>query len=138
MTPSARTTQRLRRQGYLVDIVERWLEIPARAGQPAKKFRKDCFGAADLLAAHPLDRRILLVQATTAAHVSHRLEKVRTLPSLRAWLQAGGRFEIWGWSQDEAGNWQVRIVELNENMLATLIQAPRRRLPQRREQGELW
>jgi hypothetical protein len=81
---------------------------------------------------HPRNRVFLLVQCTTAAHVGNRLAKARARPELRAWLQAGGRFEIWGWCQ-QVGRWQVKIVAVRpENLAGTVMEAPPRRRGGRR------
>jgi hypothetical protein len=60
------------------------------------QLRQDLFGFADVLAFHPRDRLCLLVQVTTADHVTHRLAKAEGCPQLAAWLKAGGRFEVHG------------------------------------------
>jgi hypothetical protein len=80
-----------------------------------------------VVAAHPRDCVILGVQATTAAHIAHRLAKARALPGLAAWLRAGGQFQVWGWCQ-RGGKWQVKIVAVQpEDLAAVVLQAPRRR-----------
>ena len=82
MSPTARSLAILRRAGFIAATVEKWL--------PHAGVRQDLWGFADVLAVHPRDGVILLVQATTVAHVAARLAKARRRPELRAWLRAGG------------------------------------------------
>jgi hypothetical protein len=113
LSPTARTLALLRRQGFqLAAAVERWI--------PGANVRKDLFGVADVLAVHPRDRLFLLVQATSADHVAHRLRKVRARPDLALWLKAGGRFEVWGWFK-RAGRWKAKRVEVRAQDLADVV-----------------
>ena len=129
-SPTARSLALLRRRGFIACPVERWI---ARAG-----VRQDAFGFADVLAAHPRERAILLVQATTAAHVSHRLAKARARPELAAWLRAGGRFSVWGWARRNC-RWHVREVDVQgEELQAVPLSPPRRRRGRRMHQRELF
>ena len=100
MSPTARTLAHSRHLGYVATVVGRWL--------PRVRRRRDAFGA-DVLAAHPEDGVVLLVQATTDAHVAARLDKARRLPDVAARLKTGGRWECWGWNC-RAGRWHVRRV----------------------------
>ena len=100
-SPTARTLARLRELGYRADVVERRL--------PGCFITRDLFGIADLFAVHPGERTVLLVQATTAAHVTDRLRRVRGQPDLPALLAAGVRVEVWGWAK-RGGRWHVRRV----------------------------
>jgi hypothetical protein len=75
--PTART---------LAAVVERWI--------PRANVRKDFFGIGDVLAVHPRERAIVLVQATAAAHLAHRLAKARARPELALWLTPGGCIEV--------------------------------------------
>ena len=118
MSPTARTLEHLRRLGYIATVVERWL--------PRVQKRRDAFGA-DVLAAHPRDKALLLVQATTDTNVSARINKARQLSDVAAWLRAGGLWECWGWSLRD-GRWCLRRIALRaEDLESVVIQAPRRR-----------
>ena len=121
MTPTARTLTRLRDLGYHADVVERWL--------PRANVRRDLFGCIDVVAVHPHDRVILGVQATTAAHVAHRLAKARGQPALAAWLRSGGQFQVWGWCR-RGRRWEVKVGGVEaDDLAAVVLQAPRRRKP---------
>jgi hypothetical protein len=122
-SPTARSLAHLRRRGFIVAVVERWLP---HAGK-----RADVWGFGDLLAAHPRDGVVLLVQTTTAGHLAHRLAKAKRRPELALWLRAGGRFEVHGWQQHD-GRSRVRRVEVVGADLAEVVLAA----PRRRRKGE--
>ena len=106
MTPTSRSLAFLRRQGFTVDVVERWI--------PGKAIRCDFLGFADLLAFHPAEKRFLLIQ-TTSTGVSERRRKIleRRTAEAKAWLRAGGEIELHGWRRilDATGTrrWSVRV-----------------------------
>jgi hypothetical protein len=120
LTPTARTLAHLRRLGFLAARVEVYL--------PAVRRHRDLFGVADVLAVHPRDRQLLLVQATSAPHVPDRLRRVRARPELPGLLRAGVGVEVWGWAR-RRGRWHVRRVALRAEDLAGVEVAP---LPRRR------
>ena len=119
MTPTARTLNLLRRSGYQAGVVERWL--------PKVNLRSDLWHFADVLAAHPIRGEILLVQVTVRGHIAHRLRKAKAVPELAGWLRAGGEFQVHGWYK-RLGKWDVKIVAVKADDLATVVlRAPRRR-----------
>jgi hypothetical protein len=127
VTPTGRTLAYLRDAGYLADVTERWI--------PHRNIRRDLFGIGDVLAVHPARQEFLLIQATTAAHVGDRLARVKgkRRPELTSWLQAGGRFECWGWVKRD-GRWHLkRAVVRPEDLQTVFVQSlPRRNArPQR-------
>jgi hypothetical protein len=68
---------------------------PPRLGPPG--VRIDLFGCIDILA---LDGQpgCLGIQATSGSgHPAKHLAKMRTLPDVRPWLEAGNRLQIWAW-----------------------------------------
>lgn len=91
-SPAARTLEELRKRGMLAQVVERWNAHARR--------RLDLFGFIDVVA---LDGQpgVLGVQTTTADHVSHRLEKLRTevAGAMLRWIEAGNRLVIHGWAK---------------------------------------
>jgi hypothetical protein len=124
MTPTARTLVHLRRLGFLADVVERWL--------PRANRKRDLFGVADVLAVHPRDQLILLVQATTAAHVADRLRRVQERPELAVLLRSGLAVEVWGWAK-RGERWKLRRVAVEPETEPAPV--PRSR---RAKQGELF
>ena len=87
-SPTQRTLEHLRARGWLADVAER------RQGP----ISLDLFGFADLVAVHPDQRRVLLVQVTSASHFADRLAKVKATPAAALVLRAGVAVEVWAWS----------------------------------------
>ncbi len=96
-SPTQRTLDELRKRGWTAQVVER----------PWNKFSKvtlDLFGVIDLVAiAHDEQwvprTAILGIQATTGAHHADRRTKILAEPRAKEWVDAGGRLELWTWSQ---------------------------------------
>jgi hypothetical protein len=127
MTPTARTMQYLRRWGYLVDVVERWI--------PRANVRRDLFGIGDLLAV-TMDEPPLLVQCTSLANVSARVAKAQTCQGLAVWLRTGSRFQVFGWAKGRGGLWHPKIVELKgADMAPDVLSRPPPRSRSRYRQG---
>ena len=91
-SPTARTLEWLRKEGFDADVSEKWNHIT--------KQRRDLFNCLDIVALHP-EKGIIGIQATSASNMSARLHKIQdeTQTKARAWLKAGGKFWIVGWSQ---------------------------------------
>lgn len=103
MTPTQRTLQQLRREGWQAAVVEKWI--------PQAKRRLDLFGIGDVLAIR--DGETLLVQATSASNHAARRTKALESDVLPLWLAGPGRsFEVWSWSKrgPRGGRktWEVR------------------------------
>jgi hypothetical protein len=118
VSPTARSLSLLRRQGYLAAPVERYI--------PQVQKKLDLFGVADVLAVHPRDRVVLLVQATSADHVSDRLARVRARTETALLLRAGVQVEVWGWRKSDGGKWEVRRVAVRPGDLAAVELTPKR------------
>jgi hypothetical protein len=86
-SPTKRTLALLRKQGFVAEVVERRV--------PGCLVSRDLFGIADVLAIHPEQYVVLLIQATTADHFADRLRRVQGQPVLPSLLAAGVRVEIW-------------------------------------------
>lgn len=126
MSPTARSLRLLRRWGYLAAPVERWIPLPDAEGGG---IRKDLWSFGDILGCHPKDKDFLIVQATSLPNVAARKTKACARPELTAWLAAGGRFEIHGWT-NRSGKWSVRRLEITagESGLADItLCRPRRK-----------
>lgn len=94
MTPTECTIKRLRKEGYTTAIVEKWI--------PKTKRRKDLYGCIDITAIRSNQSGVFGIQATSRGHVSDRVKKALAIPALKIWLQAGNRFEVWGWKKKGA------------------------------------
>lgn len=122
-TPTRRTLEYCRREGWMADICEKW--IPAQAPKQAEtpehfqRFhrsfgrRKDLFGFIDVICIRP--GAIVAIQATSGSNGIHRVKKIQQECSdaAAAWLDAGGEIEVWAWrkyAQRENGRlWRPRI-----------------------------
>jgi hypothetical protein len=126
VSPTARTLQELRRQGFLAAVVERWLP---RVGRKA-----DLWGIGDILAVHLRERQVLLVQVTTAAHVPDRLRRIQARPEMALLLRADVLVEVWGWRK-VGDRWRCRKVAVRaEDLQPVEVQAlPKRRQARRGE-----
>jgi hypothetical protein len=81
----------------MAEVVERFVRLPVARGRTP--FRRDLFNLGDVLAVEPAEPGCLLVQACMTGDQARRLAKVRAEPKARAWLTAGNRLEVWGWSK---------------------------------------
>jgi hypothetical protein len=112
----------LRAAGWTVGVTERWI--------PGRNIRVDLFGVGDVLACRAGEKP-LLVQVTTASHVSARVAKARAESRLRVWLQTGSAFVVHGWQRVD-GKWTCRAVPIvldDCDGLAALPPPRRRRRP---------
>lgn len=101
-SPTARTLERLRKEGYTCQVVEKW--------QAFSKRRIDLFGVIDIVAVIPGTVGVLGIQATSRGNVKARITKSLAEPKLLTWLQAKNEFEVWGWGKLKAG-WTLNVVQ---------------------------
>lgn len=104
-SPTQRTLTYLRKQGYMVGIVEKYNRFA--------HVRQDLFNFIDLVAVLPGEKGCLAVQATAGyGDVNRRVEKIRDLPLVelsgkkrhraKVWLRAGNRILVIGWNKKGA------------------------------------
>jgi hypothetical protein len=99
-SPTKRTLELLRKEGFTAAVVERW--------NGHARIRQDLFGCIDVVAVHPARPGVLGIQCTTTANQAARLTKALAVPELQVWLAAGNAFEIWGWKKSRrTGRWEV-------------------------------
>lgn len=96
VSPTARTLAELRKRGCICQTVERW--------NPGARRRVDLFGVIDIVALEPGRQGVLGIQACTTGDQSKRLAKILSEPRALAWIGAGNRLAIWGWSKKGARN----------------------------------
>ena len=101
-SPTARTLERLRKEGYTCQVVEKW--------QAFSKRRIDLFGVIDIVGILPGKVGVLGIQATSRGNVNARIAKSLAEPKLLTWLQAKNEFEVWGWGKLKAG-WTLNVVQ---------------------------
>lgn len=103
--PTARSLQHLRKQGYLVGVVEKWIHVV--------KQRKDLFGFIDILGVHKeREGDVIGVQATSASNVSKRVAKIVNHENIGPVRKGGIRIVVHGWAKRK-GRWQVREVDVS-------------------------
>lgn len=106
-SPTARCLAELRELGFTAQVVERW-SVYARK-------TIDLFGCIDIVAARA-GSGIYGIQACAGASHAARRTKSIDEPRLRAWLESGGRFEIWSWTKagkkDTRKLWTLRREEV--------------------------
>jgi hypothetical protein len=90
MTPTQRSLEYLREQGYLCAIVEKW--------NPHARIRQDLWGWCDILAIRK--NEVLAVQVTAS----------ETVGPVR---EAGIRIEVHGWRKNSAGKYVMRIEDIS-------------------------
>lgn len=97
----------LRTQGYIVDVVERW--VPGRTGGP--QIRRDLFGILDLLAIRGAET--LGVQTTTKANAASRARKIAASVHFDTLTEAGWRIVVHGWWQPNGPGTRYQVVEFD-------------------------
>jgi hypothetical protein len=144
-SPTARTLNECRRRGWTAGVVERHIPFPRPQGT-----KIDLFGVIDLVVIVPPDPEpeyeddrqrdqrlsgrqgaILAIQACSGGRTGKdgrgsdhaaRRAKILAEPRAKAWVDAGGRLEIWSWSQRAGAGkrklWTLRV-ETYEEMLST-------------------
>lgn len=101
-TPMTESLALLRKEGYHVEIVEKWNHFA--------KCKQDLFGILDIVALGTAET--LGVQTTSRDHISHRRVKILASPILPKLREAGWRILIHGWDKDSNGAWRVKIEEI--------------------------
>lgn len=92
-SPTSRTLAKLKSRGIPAQVVEKWIAIK---GHPGGGVRRDLFNIIDIVA---LRGCIWGIQATSAANVSKRIEKINAEPLALEWIRAGGSLSVFGWSK---------------------------------------
>lgn len=98
LSPTQKTKSRFEKLGYIVATVER---VNSWAGPPDKKcpacgkntigIRQDLFGFADLIAFHPDDHDVLLIQCTTSKNHATRRTKIMASKIAPIWAKSENR-----------------------------------------------
>ena len=98
VSPTQRSLQHLRDQGYLAAVTERW--------NPFAKVRQDLYGFVDVLALHY--GKTLAIQTTSASNFSARRKKIMEHENLPMLIAAGWQVVIHGWRKDSKGKWVLK------------------------------
>ena len=102
-SPTQLSLKLLREQGWLVDVVEKWI--------PGANIRKDLYGFGDLLCIKGKDT--LVVQTTTASNMSARINKIADHENVRKVREAGWAIHVHGWHLDAKRKWHCKVKDLS-------------------------
>ena len=101
-THTTRTLSALRKEGWLPDVVEKWI--------PQARRRKDLYGFIDVLAVG--EGGVLGVQACAYCDVSKRVKKIEEHENVGAVRKGGIAIQVWGWRKVK-NRWQARVVDVS-------------------------
>jgi len=101
-SPTQLTLDKLRADGWLVEVTERW--------NPFARIRQDLYGFVDVLAVR--EGETLAVQATSYSNISARVNKIAEHNNIGMVRKAGWRVEVWGWRKVN-NRWTVKVVDLS-------------------------
>lgn len=90
-SPTQRTLAECKKRGWIAQVVERW--------NPHARVRQDLFGVIDLIALRYPEAGIIGIQACAGASHADRRAKILAEPRALAWVEAGGKIELWSWSK---------------------------------------
>ena len=102
-SPTQRSLEHLREQGYHCEVVEKWNSFT--------KQRKDLWGWCDILAIRKDE--VLAVQVTSGSNVSARIKKIQESDTVALVRDAGIRIEIHGWRKAANGRYVMRVEDIS-------------------------
>ena len=101
-SPTQRSLEYLREQGYFCAIVEKWNSFT--------KQRQDLWGWCDILAIR--ENEVLAVQVTSTG-VAERIKKIQESPTVALVRKAGIRIEVHGWRKSVKGRYVLRVEDIS-------------------------
>lgn len=101
-SPTQRSLEYLREQGYFCAIVEKWNSFT--------KQRQDLWGWCDILAIRKGE--VLAVQVTSTG-VAERIKKIQDSPTVAFVRDAGIRIEVHGWRKNVKGRYVLRVEDIS-------------------------
>ena len=119
-SPTARSLDLLRKEGYLCQVVERFNQFSMK--------RIDLFSVIDIVAIRADVNGVCGIQATSTGNIPSRVKKSLAEPALLVWLKAGNHFSCWGWAKrgkkDERKTWTLKQVKFGiDNNGVVVIQS---------------
>lgn len=102
MSPTQRTLAKLRKDGYLAAVVEKW--------NPHARCRQDLFGVVDVIGLG--HGETIAVQCTSASHVAERVQKIEDSEAITEMRDAGWTVVVHGWRKAKSG-WVCREVDVS-------------------------
>lgn len=114
-SPTELSLKKLRADGYTVGIVEKWVP-QGPEGYKGPIIRRDLWGFGDLIAVRVIDMAVVIVQTTSWANVSTRINKIKGIPEAGIWLAAGNRIIVHGWKQKRGNTrWTCKEIEIHRD-----------------------
>lgn len=104
MSPTARSLAKLRKEGWLAEVIERFI--------PGINIRKDYAGWADILALHPERGEVLLVQTTTKHNLKSRINKITNSDTIGIVRKCGVLVHCHGWFK-KGNRWQCEVKDVS-------------------------
>ena len=101
-SPTQRSLEHLREQGYHCEIVEKW--------NPWRKVRQDLWGWCDILA---IRRDEVLAVQVTSAGVAARIKKIQESDTVAKVREAGIRIVVHGWTKRANGRYALRVEDIS-------------------------
>lgn len=101
-SPTQRSLEYLREQGYHCEIVEKW--------NPWRRVRQDLWGWCDILA---IRRDEVLAVQVTSAGVAARIKKIQESDTILRVREAGIRVEVHGWTKRANGKYALRVEDIS-------------------------
>lgn len=108
--PTQRTLKLFRSEGYLCQVVERYI--------PFSKTRLDLFGGIDIVCVKQGEPGVIGIQATSQSNIGAHVKKLLAEPRLETWLACGNRLVLIGWRKlkvkrgGKAYKWEPTIRDL--------------------------
>jgi hypothetical protein len=94
------------------------------------------FGAFDVVAIKADIGGVLRIQTTSGSNHASHARKMLANPTLRTWLAAGNRAEVWSWAKDRRGRWTCHRTAIVLADLAGVAVEEAPRPPRRRKQEQ--
>ena len=101
-SPTQRSLEYLREQGYHCEIVEKW--------NPWRRIRQDLWGWCDILA---IRRNEVLAVQVTSSGVAARIKKIQESDTVAKVREAGIRIECHGWTKRANGRYALRVEDIS-------------------------
>jgi hypothetical protein len=101
-SPTQRSLEYLREQGYHCEIVEKW--------NPWRRIRQDLWGWCDILA---IRRDEVLAVQVTSSGVAARIKKIQESDTVLRVREAGIRVEVHGWTKRANGKYALRVEDIS-------------------------
>ena len=101
-TPTQRTLEYLRGEGYTCAVVEHW--------NSWARIRQDLFGFIDILA---IKKDETLAVQCTSTGVAARVKKIQESEYLSKVREAGWKIYVIGWSKNSKGRYVMRLLDIS-------------------------